>query len=123
VGGESAKKSSGGGFIWELNTGMTDLDIKGQIRGGTRINDSGQAVAYYFTPKFLFFKERHSVFLWDPNSGEVELNLGPENVSDISALDINKKGQVLVTFRVSQQAHRVVILTPKTSRKPKNSKP
>ncbi len=113
VGGQIAKKGTGRGFIWELNTGMTVLGIKGQIHRGMRINDSGQAVGYYFTDKLLFFKERHSVFLWDPDRGEVELNLGPENVNDILGLDINNKGQVLATFQVTRQEHRVVILTPK----------
>ncbi|MBL7152091.1 MAG: DUF3466 family protein [Phycisphaerae bacterium] len=115
VGGQIAKKSSPRGFIWELNTGMTVLGIKGQIRMGMKINDSGQAVGYFFTPKFLFFKERHSVFLWDVNRGEVELNLGLDNVRYISGLDINNKGQVLATVQVSRQENRVVILTPKPS--------
>ena len=123
VGGQIAKKGSPRGFIWELNVGMTYLGIKGQIRRGMRINDSGQAVGYFFTPKFLFFKERHSVWLWDPDHGEVELNLGSEDVNEIRAVDINNKGQILAVFGVSRQERRIVILTPKTSRPPKNSKP
>lgn len=120
VGGESSKKRSGGGFIWELNTGMTDLGIKDRISWGMKINDSGQAVGHFYTPKFLFFKERHSIMLYDPNHGIAELNLGLENASFVSTLDINNKGQVLATYQISPQKYRMVILTPKTKSKPKN---
>ncbi len=117
VGGESANKGPRG-FVWQVNAGMTDLDIKGEIRGGVRINDSGQAVAYYFTPGFLTFKERHSVFLWDINHGAAKLDLGLENVRFIHALDINNRGQILVCFEKSEQ-NQVVILTPKDKSRPK----
>jgi len=115
VGGQIAKKGTGRGFIWEFNKGITVLSIKGQISMGMRINDSGQTVGYFFTPKFLFFKERRSIFLWDPNRGKVELNLGSENVNSIAGLDINNKGQILAAFRASRKEYRVVILTPKPS--------
>jgi len=121
--GVSAKNGAETSFIWELNSGLSDLGVPGQTGLALRINDSGRIVGYYFTPRFLIFRERHSVLLWDPDRGDVELNLGSENVNLVLALDINNKGQVLATFRVSQQEHRVVILTPKTSRQPKNSKP
>ncbi|UCG48026.1 MAG: DUF3466 family protein [Phycisphaerales bacterium] len=118
VGGQRAKKGDPGGFIWQVNAGMIDLDIKGQIRRGVRINDSGQAVAYYFTPKFLTFKERHSVFFWDVTHGAAKLDIGLENISSIGALDINNRGQILVCFEKSGQ-NQVVILTPKDKSRPK----
>ena len=113
VAGERAKKGSARGFIWEPNTGVTDLDIKGQLRGGMKINDSGQAVGYFFADKFLFFKERHSVWLCDPDGGKVELNLGLENMRFVGALDINNRGQILVSVRVGPEENRVIVLTPK----------
>jgi probable HAF family extracellular repeat protein len=116
--GESAKTGSSSGFLWELDTGMTDLNLQGRTPGGWKINDAGQIVGGDFSPKWFIFKERHYVFLRDPNRGGIELNLGSENVGLIKALDINNKGQVLVTYEVSPQKSHIVILTPKTKSEP-----
>jgi uncharacterized membrane protein len=114
--GAILKKNRYRPFVWDPARGMAELRVAGN-KSYVKINDSGQVVGYYFTPKWLNFKERHSVFVWDPNRGAVELNLGLENVIFIVAFDINNKGQVLATVQVGPQENRVIMLTPKAGSK------
>lgn len=89
-------------FIWDEQTGLTELGLLGSGSQAHAVNNKGQVVGESWTTE----GQRHA-FIWDKTNGMRDLGTLGGSISQ--AFDINEKGQVVGNSELSNGQWRAFI--------------